>query len=70
MAEASVQLKVTFRAHLHALIEAEAEAAGVTKASVVKMAVAERYREVLVLPDDVPVPYRMTEKGQAAAKGS
>jgi len=57
-----VQLKVSFPKNLYNDLKRHSEITGVTMASLVRLAVADRYQ-----PQDAePVPYQVTEKGQRA----
>lgn len=57
------QLKIRFPQHLYDALLEESNDAGVTMASLVRIAVKDRYSSV---DEDQPVPFRLTEKGLAA----
>jgi hypothetical protein len=54
------QMRVVMPSHLYDALKAEAEAAGVHMADLVRLAVAERY-DRLAAPQSFTVPYRRAE---------
>lgn len=59
MEEQNTQVKVKFPENIYNELRQESETTGVTMASLVKLAVAERHRVL-----GQRVPYRVTEKGR------